>query len=134
MIERGLLVAVAVAIAVFTGLWLHSARLEKKAQSIAQRPPQRLSANDVKEATDLFERSRAHTPDLRPAEREAGLLIRTGRTREAVALLKPVVRREPDNLTAWTLVAIAAQKSDPALARQAVARARALNPLAQQAR
>lgn len=134
MIERGLLVAVAVAIAVFTGLWLHSARLEKKAQSIAQRPPQALSANDVKDATDLFERSRAHNPDLRPAEREAGLLIRTGRTREAVALLKPVVRREPDNLTAWTLVAIAAQRSDPALARQAVARARALNPLAQQAR
>jgi predicted Zn-dependent protease len=134
VIERGLLVAVAVAIAVFTGLWLHSARLEKKAQSIAQRPPQALSANDVKQATDLFERSRANNPDLRPAEREAGLLIRTGRTREAVALLKPVVRREPDNLTAWTLVAIAAQKSDPALARQAVARARALNPLAQQAR
>ena len=134
MIERGLLAAVAVAIAVFTGLWVHSARLEKKAQSIAQRPPQSLSARDVKRATDLFESSRAHGPDLRPAEREAGLLIRTGHLREAVALLGPVVRREPDNLTAWTLVAIAAQKVDPALARQAVARARVLNPLAQQAR
>jgi predicted Zn-dependent protease len=134
VIERGLLAAVAVAIAVFTGLWLHSARLEKKGQQIAQRPPQTLTAGDVKRATDFFERSRAHSPDLRPAEREAGLLIRTGHLNEAVALLRPVVRREPDNLTAWTLVAIAAQKSDPALARQAVARARALNPLAQQAR
>lgn len=134
MIERGLLAAVAVAIAVFAGLWLHSARLEKQAQQIAQSPPQGLSAADVKRATDLFERSRAHNPDLRPAEREGGLLIRTGHLPEAVALLKPVVRREPDNLTAWTLLAIAAQKSDPALARQAVARARALNPLAQQAR
>jgi predicted Zn-dependent protease len=134
VIERGLLVAVAGAIAVFTGLWLHSARLEKKAQSIAQRSPQGLSASDVKQATDLFERSRAHNPDLRPAEREAGLLIRAGRTRAAVVLLRPVVRREPDNLTAWTLVAIAAQKSDPALSRQALARARELNPLAQPAR
>ena len=87
MIERGLLAAVAIAIAVFTGLWLHSARLEKQAQRIALRPPQGLSAGDVKQATDLFERSRAHSPDLRPAEREAGLLIRPGRTREAVALL-----------------------------------------------
>ena len=54
MIERGLLVAVAAAIAVFGGLWVHSARLEKKAQSIAQQPPQGLSAADVKRATDLF--------------------------------------------------------------------------------
>jgi predicted Zn-dependent protease len=134
VIERGLLAAVAVAIAVFTGLWLHSARLEKQAQRIAQRPPQSLSAADVKQAVDLFERSRAHSPDLRPAEREAGLLIRTGRTREALLVLKPVIRREPENLTAWTLTAIAAQKLDPALSRQAIARARALNPLAQQAR
>ena len=134
MIERGLLAAVAVAIAVLAGLWVHSARLEKEAQSIAQRPPQSLSAAEVKRATDLFERSRAHNPDLRPAERAAGLLIRTGHAREALALLRPVVRREPDNLTAWTLLAIAAQKPDPGLSRQAVARARALNPLARQAR
>jgi Flp pilus assembly protein TadD len=134
VIERGLLAAVAIAVAVFGGLWIHSARLEKEAQSIAQRPPQSVTPRDVERATDLFESARAHNPDLRPAEREAGLLIRTGHAREALALLRPVVHSEPDNLTAWTLVAIAAQKSDPALARQAVARARALNPLAQQAR
>jgi hypothetical protein len=44
------------------------------------------------------------------------------------------VKREPDNLTAWALIAIGAQKIDPALAREATARARALNPLASQAR
>jgi Flp pilus assembly protein TadD len=129
VIERALLVAGAAAVAVLTGLWLHSARLEADAQSIAERPPQSLSAGDVKRAADLFERARAHNPDSRPIEREAGLLIRTGNPGRAISLLRPVVRREPDNLTAWTLIAIGAQKRDPALAREAVTRAHALNPL-----
>jgi predicted Zn-dependent protease len=134
VIERGLLVAVAVAIAVGAGFWVHAARLESKAQSIAERPPQSLSRQDVDQAARLFEDARAHNPDTRPIEREAGLLIRTGRLREAVALMRPVVRREPDNLTAWALIAIGARTVNPALAREATARARALNPLASQAR
>jgi hypothetical protein len=44
-------------------------------------------------------------------------------------LLHPVIRKEPDNLTAWVLVANAARSSDPALARKAITRAQALNPL-----
>jgi Flp pilus assembly protein TadD len=134
VIERALLAVAAVAIAGLTGLWLHSARLEDQAQSIADRPPASLSRADVTRAADLFERARAHNPDSRPIEREAGLLIRNGRSREAVALLRPVVRREPANLTAWALIAGAARTSDPALAREAYNRARALNPLSAQAR
>jgi hypothetical protein len=67
-------------------------------------------------------------------EREAGLLIRSGRNRQAVVLLRPVVHREPDNLTAWVLIAAGARTIDPPLAREAAARARALNPLAPRAR
>jgi predicted Zn-dependent protease len=132
--ERGLLAAAAVAVAVFTVLWLHSARLETQAQAIAERPPQQLSAHDVTHAARLFQSSTAHNPDSRPIEREAGLLIRSGRAREALALLKPVVKREPQNLTAWALIAAGAPTIDPALAREAAARANALNPLGARAR
>jgi predicted Zn-dependent protease len=124
----------AVAIAMLAGFWVHSVRLEKSGQSIAERPPQSLTRHDVDRAAHLFQSSLAHNPDTRPIEREAGLFIRTGRPQQAVSLLRPVVKREPDNLTAWALIAIGAQKIDPALAREATARARALNPLASQAR
>jgi predicted Zn-dependent protease len=134
VIERSLLAAAGIAVAVLAILWVHSARLETQAQSIAERPPQELSNSDVDRAIRLFESARAHNPDSRPIERAAGLLIRRGRTRQAIALLRPVVKREPDDLTAWALIAIGARTIDPALAREATARASALNPLAAQAR
>jgi predicted Zn-dependent protease len=134
VIERVLLGAAAVVIGGLALLWVHPARLEQDAQSIAQRPPQTLSRADVNHAVDLFQRAREHNPDSRPIEREAGLLIRSGRSREAISLLQPVVKREPDNLTAWALLAGVARTTHPALAREAVTRARALNPLAAQGR
>lgn len=129
MIERGVLLAAAVAVAVAAGIWAHSAHLESQAQKIAQRPPGSLSRADVDRAARLFDDARASNPDQRPIEREAGLLIRTGRAGHALALLRPIIRKEPDNLTAWVLVANAARSSDPALAREAIRRAQALNPL-----
>jgi predicted Zn-dependent protease len=132
--ERSLLAAAGLAVAVLAVLWVHSARLETQAQSIAARPPQALSKRDVDRAVRLFQSARAHNPDSRPIEREAGLLIRSGRARQGTALLRPVVKREPDDLTAWALIAIGARTFDPALTREATARADALNPLAAQAR
>jgi predicted Zn-dependent protease len=134
VIERSLLAAAGIAVAVLALLWVHSARLETQAQSIALRAPQSLTKSDVDHAVRLFQAARAHNPDTRPIEREAGLLIRSGRIRQAIALLRPVVKSQPDNLTAWALIAIGARTVDPALAREATARARALNPLAAQAR
>jgi predicted Zn-dependent protease len=134
VIERAVVAAAAIAIAIATGSWIHSVRLEKSAQSIAERPPQSLTRAHVDSAVRLFQRALAHNPDTRPIEREAGMLIRTGRAGQAIPPLRSVVDREPDNLTAWVLIAIGAQKTDPALAREATARARALNPLASQAR
>ncbi len=64
---------------------------------------------------------------------EAGLLVRTGRSRQGLALLEPLVRDEPQNLAAWTLIVRAANTVDPALARRAYKRALALNPLAARA-
>ena len=134
MIERGLLATAAAVAAVFALLWLHSARLETQGQAIAERPAATLSRAEVDRAARLFQSARSNNPDSRPVVLEAGLLIRTGRPRQAVTLLRPVVKREPQNLTAWVLLAASAPSVDPALARSAVARAKALNPLAARAR
>ena len=129
MIERVALIAVAAVCAAAGIVWLHSARLQDHAQTIAQRPAPSLSAAQVDHAVSMFQRARAYDPDTRPIVFEAGLLERRGLHRRAIALLRTVVAREPSNLTAWTLLAIAAQSTDPALARRAVARSVALNPL-----
>jgi predicted Zn-dependent protease len=134
VIQRWLLVAASLAVAVLAGLWLHSARLESQAQAIAERPSQTLTKGEADRAVRLFESARANNPDTRPVEREAGLLIRNGRPRQAVTLLQPIVKREPQDLTAWVLIAIGARGADPALEREALARVGALNPLSVRAR
>jgi Tfp pilus assembly protein PilF len=134
VVERAFLLVAAIAATVVGVVWLHSATLQADAQQIAERPPQQLSAAQVARAVSLFERARADNPDTGPIVLEAGLLERRGQHRRALALLRPVVRDEPDNLTAWVLVAVAARPVDPDLATRAVQRARALNPLSAQAR
>ena len=51
-----------------------------------------------------------------------------GDAERAVALLRPLVRAEPENVTAWTLLALALAENDPAGARAAEARRRELAP------
>ena len=60
---------------------------------------------------------------------EAGLANFDGRPREALRLLRDVVRSEPENFDAWFLMASVAARIDPPLAARAEERARALNPL-----
>jgi predicted Zn-dependent protease len=127
VIARALLLAAALAAAAWFGLGLHSARLESRASAIAQVPPQLLAEAQVHTALADFQGARANNPDTRPIVLEAGLLARRGRGQEAIALLLPVVQREPENLTAWVLISLAAQPGS-ALAERAAARARALNP------
>jgi predicted Zn-dependent protease len=52
-----------------------------------------------------------------------------GRWHEAVTTVERVLRREPDNLFAWTTLASIAQGRDPAAVRRARAAARRLDPL-----
>lgn len=127
MIERALIGLAAAAAVVVFALWAHSAALEDSAMKTATIPPALLSRAQVQGAVSQFERARAHNPDTRPIVQEAALLARRGRTRDAIALLQPVARKEPQNLTAWVLLSIAAQPGS-ALANQARARALRLNP------
>jgi hypothetical protein len=55
-------------------------------------------------------------------------LVTAGKRDEGAKLARESVRREPDSFIGWVAVAFAARDRESATARQAVARAKALNP------
>jgi predicted Zn-dependent protease len=134
VLQRAALLIAAAAAVAWLANGLHHARLQERAQAIAARDPAKLNPADVRRAVGLFERARRGNPDRTPALQEAGLLARVGRQPEAIALLRELVRAEPENVSAWALLAVAAKQHDPALAAQARARARELAPPAPAAR
>jgi hypothetical protein len=84
----------------------------------------------VEEAARLLEDSRFLNPDTRPMLSEGALLAARGdgRAREGLALLEEAVRREPDNVFAWGVLAGATRRLDPARSRAARERVRELSP------
>lgn len=112
--------------------WLASAwpgtRAELRARDIQPAPGRELSPARVQEAIGLLEDARRARPDGEVVPRLAGLELTAGRPERAVALLRPLVRHEPENVTAWTALALALADSDPEAAAKADARRRALAP------
>jgi hypothetical protein len=84
----------------------------------------------VEEAARLLEDARFLNPDVRPLLAKGALLSARGgrRVPEGVALLEEAVRREPDNVFAWGVLASATRGLDPERSRAARARARELSP------
>lgn len=74
--------------------------------------------------------ARSHTLSGEPRILEAQLLLFAGRPDEALAVVLPLARREPENLVAWRAVAAAArQRGDLDLQARARARLAALDPV-----
>ena len=129
MIVRGVMVVVSVAAIAWIGVWLHSARLEARAielaTPVAGRAP---TPAQLAEAQDLLVRAREHNADTRPIVLEAQLAAFSGRPAAAIPLLQEVVRREPDNVLAWRLLAQLARGRDLRLAALAERRLREISP------
>ena len=114
------LIASVVAIA-WLATGLHATDLERHANEVgAASPSGRLDFHQVQRAAGLYERARAFNADTRPILLEANVLsfFRRGNVR-ALALAREVARREPDNVTAWAIVAGMATRLDPPLAARA---------------
>jgi hypothetical protein len=125
-IALGVLVA---AVLVWLALGLRAARLEAEGAKLAGRSPATVSPERLARARDAYRRAREFNADSGPELREAGLANFSGRPRDALELLRDVVRREPDNFDAWLVMASVATGTDPELAARARTRARELNPL-----
>lgn len=108
---------------------LRNARLENEAADALGSSPDTAPPARLAEARDAYRRAAELNPDTGPEVREAGIANFRGRPREALAVLRRVVDREPENFDAWLLIASAADDVDPALAARARERARELNPL-----
>ena len=59
----------------------------------------------------------------------AGYYLFNGRLRKAERLAEELVHKEPENISAWALLAQAASRSEPALAARAAAQLKRLDPL-----
>ena len=121
-----MLVIVAAAVVVWLGIWLHQTHALNHAHSEAFAPGATKDPARARHVASLFEDARAHTPDTLPMMYEALFVFEAGDRRRAAKLAAQVVRREPRNVSAWSLLG----QADPARAPQARERIAKLNPLA----
>jgi len=119
-------------VALAAAAWLASAwpgtRDELRARDIRPAPGRELTDAQVQEAIGLLDYARRARPDGEVVPRLAGLELTAGRPERAVALLRPLVRHEPENVTAWAALELALARSDPRGAAEARARRLALAP------
>jgi hypothetical protein len=74
-------------------------------------------------------RARLLNPDTAPDVTRAVVYRAVGRPRQAIALLETVVRREPDNLAAWSVLRLSAAGNDPDAFRRSLSALRRLDPV-----
>ena len=87
-------------------------------------------AGNEARADKAFRDARFLNPDTTPDVGRAVMYLARERRPEAATVLRDVLRREPDNLTAWSVLYGVTRRSDAATARRALAARKRLDPLA----
>jgi predicted Zn-dependent protease len=128
MVARVAVVAVAVLALAWLGVNLRGYDRFESGQRLALAP----NATDAsaRQAAQLLEDARFLNPDTRPMVAKGALLVTRGGAgvKEGRALLEEAVRKEPDSVLAWGVLASATRRLDPQRSRQARARALELSP------
>jgi hypothetical protein len=122
------LIAVAVVAAGWLAFSLRAVRLEADGRELVPLPPKQAAPADVERMDDLMERAAKGNPDVRPQVSRGFLLAVAGEAERAIAVIEPVVRREPDNLRALTVLQSALSSIDPEEAERVAERIRAIAP------
>ena len=128
MIARALVVAVAVLALAWLAVNLRGYDRFESGQRLALAP--NATEASARQAAQLLEDARFLNPDTRPMLAKGSLLVARGGpgVKEGRALLEEAVRREPDNVVAWAVLAAATRRLDPRRSQQARARALQLSP------
>jgi hypothetical protein len=125
MLARAAVAAVALLAIAYLAIGIRNVDLAERGERLAALPDP--TPAQVDEAADLLESARLLDPDTRPLLVEGRMLAAQGDA-EGRALLDRAVEREPDNVLAWSVLALATQEADPARSREAQARMRELSP------
>jgi hypothetical protein len=125
VLARAAVAAVALLALAYLAIGLRNVDLAERGERLAALPDP--TPAQVDEAADLLERARLLDPDTRPLLVEGRLLVARGDD-EGRAMLERAVEREPDNVVAWSVLALATHEADPARSREARARMRELSP------
>jgi hypothetical protein len=125
VLRRVALATIALLALAYLSVGLRNVVLVERGERLAALPG--LTPGQVDEAERLLERARLLDPDTRPLLVEGRLLVRHGRE-GGRALLERAVAREPDNVLAWSVLAVVTQEADPERSRAAQARMRELSP------
>jgi predicted Zn-dependent protease len=128
MAARLAIAVVAVLAIAWLGINLRGYALSERGERLAATA--NATPAQVREAEKDLEDARFLNPDTRPLLAEGALLAAQGGSRapEGLALLERAVRREPDNLVAWGVLAEATRRLDPERSREARRRVRELSP------
>jgi predicted Zn-dependent protease len=128
MLPRVLVAVIAVAALAWLGVSLRGFDRFERGERLALAPD--AMPAQVDDAARLLEDARFLNPDTRPLLAKGALLVARGggRVPEGLALLEEAVRREPDNVVAWAVLASATRHLDPGRSRAARARADELSP------
>lgn len=127
MTVRVSLAAVAVAAIACMAIWLHGHNATVSADNALL--DRSAGPAQLEHAIGRAKAARTLNPSTEPDLAIYGLLVRLGRTSQARAVFESIVRREPDNRAAWSLLAVTTQASDPAQFRRALEHLHELSPL-----
>jgi predicted Zn-dependent protease len=115
-VGRAALALIALAILVPLCVWLLAAVRYERALERVESAGARQAADRIR--SDLRSAARL-TPSTEPEVAVGQLELFLGRPDKAARELRAVVRREPDNASAWGLLSIALEDADPAAAERA---------------
>jgi predicted Zn-dependent protease len=124
--QRLTVAVLAIAAIAWLALGYRSTVLSERGARLAERPDQ--TAAQVREAESTLKDARFLNPDTRPLFVEGFLLATHGRYEEGLELLEQGVRREPDNVVGWGILAQATARRDPARSREARIQIARLSP------
>ena len=119
---RACVVGVAVVVLVWLGVMERAVRLQADGiEATAQQ--------DFARAEEHFRAARFLNPDTTPDLNRSYVYEASSRSRQATALLEDVVRREPDNRSAWGLLEEFTRQRDPVTSARARVALRRLDPM-----
>jgi hypothetical protein len=127
MAARVAVAAVAIVVLAWLAAMERDARLEARGVALAGRAA---TAADYARAHEAFRAASWLNPDTTPEVGRALLYKAERDQRRAVATIEAVLRREPENITAWGVLYAFTREPDPAAARRALAARRRLDPFA----